>query len=45
MNHTRQDLKIMQGWSLERKIRVTQTRIMEWYADAFYMANIGTVYA
>ena len=21
----------MQGWSLERKIRVTQTRIMEWY--------------
>lgn len=22
---------IMQGWSLERKIRVTQTRIMEWY--------------
>lgn len=31
MKHTRQDLKIMQGWSLERKIRVTQTRIMEWY--------------
>ena len=22
---------VMQGWSLERKIRVTQTRIMEWY--------------
>ena len=21
----------MQGWSLERKIRVTQTRILEWY--------------
>ena len=21
----------MQGWSLERKIRVAQTRIMEWY--------------
>ena len=31
MKHTRQDLKIMQGWSLERKIRVTQTRILEWY--------------
>lgn len=31
MKHTRQDLKTMQGWSLERKIRVTQTRIMEWY--------------
>ena len=31
MKHTRQDLKIMQGWSLERKIRVTQTRNMEWY--------------
>lgn len=32
MKYTRQDLKIMQGWSLERKIRVTQARIMEWYA-------------
>ena len=31
MKHTRQDLKIMQGWSLDRKIRVTQTRIMDWY--------------
>lgn len=30
-NHTRDDLKIMQSWSLERKIQVTQTRIMEWY--------------
>ena len=28
---TIEDLKTMQGWSLERKIRVTQTRIMEWY--------------
>lgn len=26
-----EDLKIMQAWSLERKIQVTQTRIMEWY--------------
>lgn len=29
--YTREDLKIMQSWDLERKIRVTQTRIMEWY--------------
>lgn len=28
---TKEDLKTMQEWSLERKIRVTQTRIMEWY--------------
>lgn len=31
MKYTRKDLQIMQGWSLERKIRVTQARIMEWY--------------
>ena len=29
--HTIEDLKKMQSWDLERKIRVTQTRIMEWY--------------
>jgi len=29
--HTAEDLKIMQAWPLERKIAVTQTRIMEWY--------------
>ncbi|OQA48407.1 MAG: hypothetical protein BWY46_01414 [Firmicutes bacterium ADurb.Bin300] len=29
--YTKDDLKIMQAWSLERKIRVTQTKIMEWY--------------
>ena len=29
--HTKEDLKIMQGWPLARKIQVTQTRIMEWY--------------
>jgi len=29
--HTHEDLKIMQGWGLARKIQVTQTRIMEWY--------------
>lgn len=30
-NYTSDDLKTMQAWSLERKIRVTQTRIIEWY--------------
>ena len=29
--YTKEDLKIMQSWDLDRKIRVTQTRIMEWY--------------
>ena len=29
--HTKQDLKEMQSWSLERKIQVTQTKIIEWY--------------
>lgn len=29
--HTKEDLKTMQAWSLERKIQVTQTRIIEWY--------------
>ena len=29
--YTNEDLKIMQAWPLERKIQVTQTRIMEWY--------------
>ena len=29
--HTKEDLKTMQAWPLERKIQVTQTRIMEWY--------------
>lgn len=29
--YTSEDLKIMQEWPLERKIQVTQTRIMEWY--------------
>ncbi len=31
MAYTSDDLKIMQAWPLERKIRVTQARIMEWY--------------
>ena len=29
--YTREDLKIMQGWSFERKIQVAQLRIDEWY--------------
>ena len=29
--YTSDDLKAMQAWSLERKIMVTQTRIIEWY--------------
>lgn len=29
--HTSEDLKIMQAWDLDRKIQVSQTRIMEWY--------------
>ena len=29
--YTHEDLKIMQAWPLERKIQVTQTRILEWY--------------
>jgi len=29
--YTNEDLKIMQVWDLERKIQVTQTRLLEWY--------------
>ena len=31
MAFTVEDLRAMQSWPLERKIQVTQTRIMEWY--------------
>lgn len=37
--YTTEDLKIMQSWSLQRKIQVTQTRIIEWYQK-----NDGKVY-
>ena len=37
--YTSEDLKTMQSWSLERKIQVTQTRIIEWYQK-----NNGNVY-
>lgn len=39
MKYTKEDLKTMQSWSLERKIQVTQTRIFEWY-----IKNKGQVY-
>lgn len=29
--YTRQDLSVMQGWPLERKVQVTQTKLIEWY--------------
>lgn len=29
--YTAADLRVMQDWPLERKIKVTQTKIMEWY--------------
>lgn len=37
--YTMNDLKTMQAWSLQRKIQVTQTRIIEWYEK-----NHGNVY-
>ena len=37
--YTTDDLKQMQAWSLERKIQVAQTRIIEWYTR-----NNGQVY-
>lgn len=37
--YTVEDLQIMQAWPLDKKIGVTQTRIMEWY-----MRNNGNVY-
>ena len=29
--YTQQDLTAMQAWPLERKIQVTQAKIIEWY--------------
>ena len=37
--YTNDDLKAMQAWDLNRKIQVTQTRIIEWYVK-----NQGKVY-
>lgn len=41
--YTQKDLKTMQEWSLERKIRVTQTRIMEWYHH--YGGNVAVSFS
>jgi len=43
MKFTEQDLKIMQGWTLDRKMLVTQTRIIEWYK--FYSGNIAVAFS
>ena len=37
--YTNEDLKVMQAWSLDRKIMVTQAKIMEWY-----IRNEGKIY-
>ena len=39
--HTAEELKIMQGWPLSRKIQVTQTRILEWYIRLNGMASVS----
>jgi len=40
---TREDLSVMQAWPLERKIQVTQTRIMEWYIH--YGGNVAVSFS
>lgn len=41
--YTYKDLQTMQAWSLERKIRVTQTRIIEWYQH--YGGNVAVSFS
>lgn len=41
--YTNKDLKTMQDWSLERKIQVTQTRIIEWYQR--YQGNVFVAFS
>lgn len=41
--YTREDLKIMQAWPLERKIQVTQAKILEWYYH--YGGNVAVSYS
>lgn len=41
--YTRQDLSIMQAWPLERKIQVTQAKIMEWYF--YYRGNVAVSFS
>lgn len=41
---TKEDLRTMQGWSLQRKIQVTQTRVYEWlvrYDNQAYISRSG----
>lgn len=40
---TREDLSVMQAWPLERKIQVTQARIMEWYFH--YGGNVAVSFS
>ena len=35
---TKDDLDIMQNWPLDKKIRVTQSKIIEWYN--YYKGNV-----
>ena len=41
--YTREDLKVMQAWPLERKIQVTQAKILEWYYH--YGGNVAVSYS
>lgn len=41
--YTRQDLRIMQDWPLEQKIRVTQAKILEWYHH--YGGNVAVSFS
>ena len=41
--YTRQDLAVMQAWPLERKIQVTQTKIIEWYRH--YDGNVSVAFS
>ena len=41
--YTKADLKTMQSWTLERKIRVTQTKILEWLHH--YNGNVTVSYS
>lgn len=41
--YTRQDLSVMQAWPLERKIQVTQTKIIEWYLH--FQGNVAVSFS
>jgi 3'-phosphoadenosine 5'-phosphosulfate sulfotransferase (PAPS reductase)/FAD synthetase len=40
---TKQDLTVMQSWTLERKVQVTQTKILEWYYH--YNGNVAVSFS